>query len=291
MLALGAATLDRIVDIDPFEIAAEVILPGRDLQSLRHEAALLSPDHVNFDTGTLLLGLHSFLLRVGGLTVLIDTCVGEHKPRPRRSEWHDRTATGYLRRLARAGVAPEDVDVVLCTHLHADHVGWNTRTENGRWEPTFPRARYLIGRAELDHWQAAEEGQPGQLNHGAFTDSVQPILDAGLAEQVEDGFALASGARITGLAGHAPGQIGLTLDCGAAGRALFCGDALHSPVHVFRPDWSTAFCHDPAAAARTRARLLDDAAEDGALILPAHLRNAWGLRIRRDGDGFRPILE
>lgn len=291
MITLGAATIEKITDMDPFVLPASVLMPGRDLPELRHEAPSLAPTHVDFEADTLLLGLYSFLLRIGGLTILIDSCVGEHKPRPRRADWHQRNATGYLARLAKAGVRPEDVDAVMCTHLHADHVGWNTRLENGRWVPTFPNARYLVGKAELAHWLDEEAASPGIHNHGAFTDSVLPLLEAQLVDEVTEGFSLTAGLNIFSCSGHSPGQIGLELDGGAAGRARFCGDALHSPVHVFRPHWSTAFCHDPAEAARTRDRLLTEAANDGTLLMPAHLRDAMAMRIRANrtaSAGFHP---
>lgn len=291
MLTLGKATIAKITDMDPFVLPASLLLPGRDLSELRGEAGSLEPLHVDFAADTLLLGLHSFLVRSGGLTILIDSCVGEHKERPRRADWHQRNATGYLARLAQHGVTPEDVDVVMCTHLHADHVGWNTRLDNGHWVPTFPKARYLVGAGELAHWLAEEEAHPGQHNHGAFTDSVLPLIEADQIEEVSDGFSLSSGLDIFACAGHSPGQIGLDLDGGPAGRARFCGDALHSPVHVFRPDWSTAFCHDAAEAAQTRTRLLHEAAGDGALLMPAHLRGAMAMQIRADASapaGFRP---
>ena len=291
MLTLGRATIEKVTDFDPFVLPASLLLPGRDLSELKSEAASLCPLHVDLEANTLLLGLHSFLLRVGGLTILIDSCVGEHKPRPRRADWHDRRDTGYLERLAQAGVSPEEVDVVMCTHLHADHVGWNTRLENGRWVPTFPRARYLGGEAELAHWLAEEAAQPGTHNHGAFADSVEPLLEAGLVERVSEGFSLGKGLNIISCAGHSPGQIGLDLDGGSAGHARFCGDALHSPVHVFRPEWSTAFCHDAEQAATTRRALLSEAAESGTLLLPAHLRGSMAMTIAQDSrspSGYRP---
>ncbi|WP_040608915.1 MBL fold metallo-hydrolase [Pseudooceanicola batsensis] len=290
MLTFGAARIDKITDLDPFVLPATLLLPGRDLSELQGEAALLCPHHVDFDAGTLLISVHSFLLRVNGLNVLIDTCVGECKPRPRRADWDNRRATGYLERLAKAGVRPEDVDIVMCTHLHADHVGWNTRLEDGRWRPTFPNARYVMGLHELEHWQAEEAAAPGAHNHAAFADSVLPIVEAGLAETVTDGFSLSQGMDIIPLHGHSPGQIGLVLEGGGNGRAVFCGDAIHSPVQVFRPDWSSGFCHDPAQAAKTRKDLLERAAEEDLLLLPAHTRSAYGFRIRRDGNGHRPVM-
>lgn len=290
MLKLGSATLQKIVDLDPFVLPFDLLLPDRDMSELAAEAALLAPNHVDFDARAILLSLHSFLLKVGGLTILIDSCVGEDKPRPRREDWNRRRATGYLERLAAAGVLPGDVDLVMCTHLHADHIGWNTRLENGRFVPTFPNARYVVGRGELDHWQRAEKDRPGFHNHGAFADSMLPVIEAGQVEAIDDGFALFDGAEIIPLAGHSPGQIGLDLHCGDGSHALFCGDALHSPIHVLKPDWNSRFCFDEAAAARLRHALLSRAAEDGTLLLPAHLRGAYGMRIIRRGEGFHPVM-
>lgn len=288
MFDLGTAKLHRIIDLDPFRLAMNFLMPAADIEEMRPYRALLEPDHLDFSTGEVLLGLHSLVLRVGGLNVLIDTCVGEHKPRPRRTDWHQREASGYLERLAAAGLSPDDIDIVLCTHLHADHVGWNTRLENGRWVPTFPKARYLIGKAELAHWQAEELLNPGGHNHGAYADSVLPVVEAGMVETVEDGFELSDGARLIGLPGHSPGQVGLCLDCAGGRQAFFCGDVVQTPVQVLRPEWSSQFCSEKPLAEQTRVKLFDQAAENGSLVIPAHLRNAWAMRIKREGTRFRP---
>lgn len=288
MFDLGTAKLHRIIDLDPFRLAMNFLMPAADIEEMRPYRALLEPDHLDFSTGEVLLGLHSLVLRVGGLNVLIDTCVGEHKPRPRRTDWHQREASGYLERLAAAGLSPDDIDIVLCTHLHADHVGWNTRLENGRWVPTFPKARYLIGKAELAHWQAEELLNPGGHNHGAYADSVLPVVEAGMVETVEDGFELSDGARLIGLPGHSPGQVGLCLDCAGGRQAFFCGDVVQTPVQVLRPEWSSQFCSDKLLAEQTRVKLFDQAAETGSLVIPAHLRNAWAMRMKREGTRFRP---
>lgn len=290
MLDLGSATLDKLVDLDPFRLALGFLMPVADIEELRPHRALLEPHHVDFASGEVLLGLHSLLLRVGGLNVLIDTCIGEHKQRLRRADWHDRSGSGYLQRLAAAGVQPEKVDIVLCTHLHADHVGWNTRLEGGRWVPTFPNARYLVGKAELEHWQAQEAREPGRHNHGSYADSVLPVIEAGLVETVEDGFDLGRGASLIGLPGHSPGQVGLCLDCSNGRKAFFCGDVVQTPVQVLRPQWSSQFCADAEQATRTRIDLFDRAAEGGGVVIPAHLRGASAMRIARVPDGFMPAF-
>ena len=289
-MRLGRAELHRVIDLDPFPIPMDFLMPDARAAEMLPHRHVLEPHHVDFAAGTVLLGLQSFVLQVDGLTILIDACVGEHKERPIRPDWHRRENTGYLPALAAAGLRPDDIDIVMCTHLHADHVGWNTKLENGRWVPTFPRARYLIGALELAHWEAEERHEPGRHNHGAYADSVLPVIAAGQVERVSDGFALGQGMRIEALPGHSPGQIGLDFDCGHGAHALFCGDAFHSPVQVFRPDWSSRFCADSAAAAAMRVRLLERSEGEGTLLIPAHIRMAMGLRAAREGQGFRPVF-
>ncbi|WP_430249623.1 MBL fold metallo-hydrolase [Neorhizobium sp. DAR64860/K0K1] len=287
MLTFGDATIDTMTDLDPFVLPVDLLFPGRSLEVLRAHAAMLSPHHVDFDAETILLGVHSHLLRVNGLMILIDTCIGEHKQRPRRADWHQRQATGYLTPLAAAGLRPQDVDIVLCTHLHADHVGWNTQLVDGRWVPTFPKARYLIGRTEFDTWQAEEAKAPGHHNHGAFNDSVLPVVEAGIAEWVDDGFELGRNLSLMALPGHTTGQLGLCL-CEGARKAFFCADAIHSPVQVYQPDWASRFCSDPEIAIATRRTLLDRVAGTDDLLIPAHLRQYSAMKIARTPDGFAP---
>ena len=144
-------------------------------------------------TAAVLLAVQSHLIRFGGKTILLDACVGEHKPRPARPDWHQRSATNYLANLAAAGCTPDDVDIVMCTHLHADHVGWNTRLDSGRWVPTFAKARYLMSQTEIDH-RASEAAAKPEANHGSFQDSVLPVIERGLVTTVEAGDEIVDGA-------------------------------------------------------------------------------------------------
>lgn len=288
MLSFGPALMTTIGDLDPFALPIDLLFPGRNVETLRPHETVLAPHHVNFDNGQILLGIQSHLLQIGTLNVLIDTCIGEHKQRPRRTDWHERAATGYIERLAAVGLSPDDIDIVLCSHLHADHIGWNTRLANGRWVPTFPKARYLIGRREFDQWHAEEEKTPGSHNHGSFADSVMPLIEASCVEFVDEGFSLCDGVNLIALPGHTEGQIGLCL-CHQQKQAFFCADAIHTPVQVFEPDWASRFCSNPQAAIATRRSLLSQAAEADALLIPAHLRHFSALRIRHEWDGtYRP---
>ena len=288
MLTLGDATVQKIVDLDRFALPLDLLIPNATFADLGDDLAWLTGNHIDLAAGTVLLGVHSFVLRSGPLIILIDTCVGEHKERPVREDWHRRSGGPYLPALAAAGLQPADIDIVLCTHLHADHVGWNTRLEDGRWVPTFPNARYVVGRKELRHWQDAERARPGAANHGSYADSVLPIIQAGLCEEVDDGFELAAGMTIVPLAGHSPGQVGLELAFAPDRTALFCGDAFHSPLQVLRPEWSSRFCFDRQMAAHLRFDLCARSADEGTLLVPAHLRGSFAMRAVRHGRGFRP---
>jgi glyoxylase-like metal-dependent hydrolase (beta-lactamase superfamily II) len=284
----GKATIQRIVDIDPFALQLGFLLPGASLEALADHKDALGGQHVDWANGAILLAVQSHLVRAGGKTILIDTCVGEHKQRPARADWHNRASTRYLANLKACGCTPDDVDIVMCTHLHADHVGWNTRLENGQWVPTFPKARYLMSLREVEQ-RATEAAARPEANHGSYQDSVLPVLDRGAATFVDAGDEIVDGGTILALPGHAPGQIGLELREGD-GMDVFCGDAIHSPVQVFRPEWSSAFCHDKAQAERTRRALLARAAGEDLRLIPAHLRGRI-MRVRESGCGFAPVIE
>ncbi len=209
-LTLGKTTVHRVIDLDPFAIPIANIFPNATLAQLDDATQVLAERHVDFATGKILLVIQSHLVRFAGKTILIDACVGEHKSRPLRPEWNLRTGTKYLANLAAAGCTPEDIDIVMCTHLHADHLGWNTRLQSGRWVPTFSNARYVMTQREIDQ-RAQDAAQSPQANHGSYQDSVLPVIEAGLVKTVNIGDEIVDGAKIIDLAGHSPGQIGLDL--------------------------------------------------------------------------------
>ena len=288
-LVLGGATIHRVVDLDTFSIPIGVLFPGATGEQISPAARVLANQHFDFSTEKVLLAIQSHLVCFAGKTILVDACVGEQKTRPQRPEWNERAGTHYLANLAAAGCLPEDVDFVMCTHLHADHVGWNTRLQSGRWVPTFPNARYIMSQREINQ-RSKEAAQSPVANHGSYQDSVLPIIEAGLTEVKQAGDLVADGAVLIDLAGHAPGQIGLDLATGAHAHVLFCGDAIHSPLQVFPPDWSSGFCFDRAHAARTRRMLLERAAGENLLLMPAHLRGS-GMRIAEKKGDYVPLIE
>jgi len=288
--AIGEIPVSVIVDDDDFPLPLRTFLPDVDPAMLAPHRDLLEPDFVGSGGETIRCAIQSFVLQLDGRTILIDACIGEHKDRPEIPAWHRRSGTGWLDRLRAAGVAPEAVDLVFCTHLHIDHVGWNTVRADGGWAPTFPNARYLVGRRELADWQARlAAGTAEPLHRRALQDSVVPLLDAGLVEPVDDDRELATGLVLAGLPGHTVGQMGLRLDRPGA-RALFCGDAMHSPIQILQPGASTASCHDAAQAARTRHAFLQEAAASGRVLVPAHFRGARRATVTARGAGFVPAF-
>jgi glyoxylase-like metal-dependent hydrolase (beta-lactamase superfamily II) len=254
-------------------------------EELEPHLAWLAPDYFSMASGRVISSIHTWVLRTRGRTILVDTCTGNHKDRPGWPAFH-MLDTPYLERLRAAGVAPEEVDLVLCTHLHVDHVGWNTRLENGRWVPTFPNARYLVSRKDHEHYArlAADPGTKA-LTRNTFNDSVLPIVEAGLATFIEGEEELADGLRLRPATGHTPGQVRLDLSSGGR-MACFCGDVLHHPLQVPLWHWRSVVCSDPERACETRREVLEHCAESGALLLPAHFAAPHGGYVASRGPSF-----
>ncbi|MEV4116049.1 MBL fold metallo-hydrolase [Nonomuraea sp. NPDC049695] len=228
------------------------------------------------DTGTLRLSTHSFAFTTGGLRVLVDTGIGNGKRRANPA-WHDLN-TPYLSRLAAAGYTPGDIDLVILTHLHTDHVGWNTLPDQ---TPTFPNARYVTSRAEWDYWASVDMDEP---RRAMFRDSVHPIRDAGLLDLVDvppGGVEVAPGVRLDPTPGHTPGHVAVR-----AGTALITGDCVHHPVQLRHPAITSCVDVDPPQAVATRRRLLATLAGTGTLLLGSHFAPPTGGRVEWDGDTF-----
>jgi glyoxylase-like metal-dependent hydrolase (beta-lactamase superfamily II) len=243
----------------------------------------LRPDFAGHD-GVLRLASHSFAVSVGELRILVDTGIGNGKQRANPA-WHD-LRTGYLDRLAEAGFTPESVDLVVLTHLHTDHVGWNTREVDGAWVPTFPNARYLTSRVEREFWAGAAMDEPRQQ---MFRDSVLPVEDAGLLDLVDvaaDGTEVAPGVRLVPTPGHTPGHVAVRLDSGGQ-TALITGDCVHHPVQVPRPEITSCVDIDPALAERTRRELLTSLTGTTTLVLGTHFPAPTAGHVVVDGDSLR----
>ncbi|MFE4874493.1 MBL fold metallo-hydrolase [Streptomyces sp. NPDC056682] len=246
----------------------------------------LAPDFWNPKTNECHTAIQSWLLRSEGRTILVDTGVGNHKDRPYAPLW-SRLDTNYLANLAAAGLRPEDIDIVVNTHLHIDHVGWNTRLDGRDWVPTFPNATYLINRRDFDFWDPANENKSvlGRGNQNVFEDSVTPVHQAGLTHLWEETYRIDKNLRLDLAPGHTPGSSVLTLRS-RGDQALFVGDLVHTALQIAEPETNSCFCEDPAQARVTRYELLGRAAENNALVFPAHFGGQGAAEVSRSGSKF-----
>jgi glyoxylase-like metal-dependent hydrolase (beta-lactamase superfamily II) len=211
---------------------------------------------------------------------VVDTCVGNDKNVP-FGNWSG-MQTSFLCDLETAGFPTESIDTVLCTHLHVDHVGWNTRLEGDRWVPTFPAARYLWSRTEFEHWDRLAE----PMLEPVMTESVRPVVDAGLVDLVTETHRICDEVRFIPTPGHTPGHVSVEIGSGGE-RALITGDLLHHPVQCAHPEWGSQFDSDFDQAVQTRRDFLSLCAEEPVLVIGTHFAGATAGRIVRDGDAYR----
>jgi glyoxylase-like metal-dependent hydrolase (beta-lactamase superfamily II) len=226
----------------------------------------------------LVITYQSFVVRTPRCTALIDTCVGEHQRRPAPLLFDKRP---WLDGFARHGLKFEDIDYVFCTHLHVDHVGWNTRLIDGRLVPTFANAKYVFSRREYEHWKQTTD--PGFA--AVHEDCVEPIVQAGQALLVDDAFVLSDELSLMPTPGHSPGHV--CVDLRSKGeRALFTGDMMHHCAQAIAPDWSSCFCFDAAQSAATRWQFFRDHVDTDTLVIPTHFPGTTAGHIRRRRDSF-----
>lgn len=293
-LHVGDVRVRRIEEWQGNFLPPSVFFVGFDDADFRRVAGPLTPQYYDAAADSLYAFLQTWVLEVDGLTVVWDTGAGNAKERPGIPIFGN-LDTPFLERFADAGFRLEEVDLVICSHLHIDHVGWNTRLEQGRWVPTFPNARYLLPAIDRDYWDPSGPGpRPTEsgafVNSGTFEDSVQPLLDAGVAELVGHGCQVSKSLSLQSVPGHTPGHLAMNLRSRGE-EAVFVGDVLHHPLQVHYPHWNSPYCEDQAQARVTRRRILEEAAERDALVVPAHFGGVHCCRVRRSGDTFTPVLE
>jgi glyoxylase-like metal-dependent hydrolase (beta-lactamase superfamily II) len=236
--------------------------------------------HFATPDGRLIGSIHALVLESEGRRILVDTCVGNDKVRT-NPIWN-RMQSRFLEDLAEAGYPAESIDTVVCTHLHVDHVGWNTRLVDGRWQPTFPRARYLFGRREFEYWSGAPQSEDGDI----LGDSVRPVLDAGLVDWVESDHRLTEEVALEPTPGHTPGHVSVRIRSGGA-EAVVTGDLMHHPIQCAEPDWAVHFDVDPAAARATRRSFLEKQADSGVLVVGTHFATPTAGRVVSSGSAWR----
>ncbi|WP_442818980.1 MBL fold metallo-hydrolase [Streptomyces sp. NBC_01235] len=286
---VGDVEVLRVVEWQSLFVPAPALVPDCGPEVWKEHRELLSPDHWDPGSDRVVSALQTWVVRSAGRTVLVDTGVGNGRERPGFPHFHRRQGD-LPGRLARAGVRPEDVDVVVNTHIHADHVGWNTRDAEGEWVPTFPRARYLLPAAD-DTYFGPTGGYGGgerEDDRLVYEDSVAPVHRAGQAVLWDGEYRVDEHLTLESAPGHTPGSAVLRV-ASRGERAVFVGDLLHNPVQVLRPECSSCFCLDPGRAAASRVRVLGRAADEGELVIPAHFAGSGVVEARRLEDGgFAP---
>ncbi len=277
---IGDVTVTRVVEMElPVPYSPKHSFLKEATPEALKEMPWLVPHFVTPD-GALMLSIHALCVDAPGLKLVVDTCVGNDKPRylTRRQALQ----TNFLEKMAEAGFARETVDAVVCTHLHVDHVGWNTMKDGERFVPTFPNARYLIGREEYEHWKDVNEDETPQI----MADSVTPIFEAGLAQTVEMDHRISPELRLVPTPGHTPGHVSVAIESRGE-TAFITGDMMHHPCQVSRPDWTSEFDGDKQAGAARRRTMIREWADKPCLVIGTHFAAPTAGRIVSDGAGYR----
>jgi len=282
-LHFGDVIIDRLIELEGPGYEPKFFFPDATMEGFEGEMSWLLPYFWDRAANTFLRSIQSYVVRTGHHTVLVDSCVGHGKDRPSTPAW-DRRESTWLDQLIAAGVRLEEVDYVLCTHLHADHIGWNTRLENGRWVPTFPNAKYVFHKNEFRYWE--EHGKDwvgsGSLD-GGFEDSVLPVMETGQLQLVDNDYAIDDQFTLEPTPGHSPGHVCINVN--ASGQHLVVsGDVVHHPIQIAYPEWNSRFCVDPELSRDSRKKFVDRHADQDTLILPAHFASPAAGRIVSNGE-------
>jgi hypothetical protein len=264
--SVGDLTIHRIIEQETTFLPALEMLAGLTPELLAENRPWMQKASAIDASDVLILCFQSYIVQTPHHTILVDSCIGNDKPRPLRPKWNMKTDNIYMRGLAAAGFSVGDIDFVMCTHLHVDHVGWNTRLENDRWVPTFPNARYVFAQNEFDYWTEQHAKTPVP----PFGDSVLPIVEAKKADIVRHDYEIGDHARVLPTPGHTPGHVAL----------------MHSPLQARYPELSAKFDVDQAQAAVTRRNFLERYCDTETLCCTAHFPSPSTGKIRRWGDGF-----
>ncbi|MBM4334710.1 MAG: MBL fold metallo-hydrolase [Deltaproteobacteria bacterium] len=274
---IGNVTVTRVIEVD-LPTPGGFVLPDALPENLA-KIPWLAPHFVTAD-GMLRMSIHALIVESQGRKILVDTCLGNDKKRP-IPDWNMRSGP-FLQQLADAGHPRESVDTVVCTHLHVDHVGWNTMLVGGRWVPTFENARYLIGRKEWDYWGK----EPVNPDEPIMDDSVRPIIDAGLADLVETDHKLTSEVWLEPTHGHTPGHVSVRISS-VGEDAVITGDMMHHPSQIAKPEWASSFDWNQDTGRATRRSALERWSAGGYLVIGTHFATPTAGRIVRDGDAWR----
>ncbi len=269
--------VEMIMEFDPLKF-----FPDTSAAQWDEHRHWLQPRAMNPENSALLLPCQSYIVKTSHHTVLIDSCVGNHKSHPRHPAWHQRSDSSYPDALAAHGLQATDIDFVMCTHLHGDHIGWNTRLQDGRWVPTFPNARYIFSATDLHSWQDSEQSK---LAMQPIQESVLPVIAAGQATLVEDSFSLDDEIWLQPTPGHTPGHLAINL-ASRGQRAIVLGDMVHSPIQCLYPEWTVQADWNDELARKTRRQMMAHLAETQTLALTAHFPLPSAGWFRNRGSAF-----
>ncbi len=274
---IGDITITQLIEITDSSGALEV-LPEATPANLA-EVPWLKPHFVTPD-GILIMNIQMLIIETPEQKMVVDTCIGNDKALTIEA-WAD-LQLPFLDDLKALGHDPDSIDKVICTHLHVDHVGWNTRKVGGRWVPTFSNARYVMVEPEFEFWRDLDDDSFGDV----FGESIRPVVDAGQADMVQTDHRVADGVRFESTPGHTPGHVSVHIESNGE-QAIITGDMMHHPCQIARPDWVTPFDADSPAARATREQFLERYADAPVLVLGTHFADPVGGRIVRDGDAYR----
>ena len=279
---LGAMKIHRVLEMQAPLFPARTFFPTLTAELLDEHRNWLSPTFLEPGTDKLILAIQSYVVETTHHRILVDSCVGNHKPRPGRPFWDQMKADTWERNLAATGIGLTDIDFVMCTHLHVDHVGWNTRLENGRWVPTFPKARYLFSKTELDFWLS--ENDKAALP--PIVDSVIPIVEAKACDLVTSDYALNDLVTLLPTPGHTIDHYAVQL--GKGGRdAVITGDLIHTPLQALYPDLAMRVDYDGKQSSATRRMFLEKYCDTNTQCCFAHFPSPSRGYVKRWGNGFK----
>ncbi|HUN58350.1 MAG TPA: MBL fold metallo-hydrolase [Candidatus Binataceae bacterium] len=274
---IGSVKITRIVELETLS-KGTFVLPDATPENVKRDSTLLMP-HFADANGKMRMSVHALVVESQGRRIVVDTCIGNDKRRP--SPAWNMLHTSFLMDLEQAGFPRDSIDYVLCTHLHVDHVGWNTMLVGDRWIPTFPHARYLIGRKEWEHWSADQT----KFVKDPIDDSVRPVIDAGLAEFVEPDHKLTDGVWLESAPGHTPGHFSVRISSSGK-EAVITGDLMHHPIQFLHPEWNCGADSIPEVARATRRAFIERYADKSVLVFGTHFATPSAGYITRHGNAW-----
>ena len=278
---VGDVEVARIVEVNAFEDDISMLLPDATPEFVQ-QYPWLCPHFATKD-GKMILSFQAFVLRSRGKAFMIDTCIGND--RHREFDVFTNMQTSFLQDLRDAGFPPEQIAGVLCTHLHFDHVGWNTQKVDGRWVPTFPQARYYFGHKEFAHWKHLRDtGGYHHVDH--LVDSVDPVLEAGLVDFIDPDFLLTDEVSLIPTPGHTPGHVSVLIRSRGE-EAVITGDMMHHPIQLAVPTTHGRFDMDQAQGAKTRVEFIDRFANKPTLVIGSHFSDPTAGHIVSDGAAWK----